>query len=568
MNKAGTKQNLLDLDREGLERFFADVLGEQRYRAHQVMKWIHHRHVTDFDDMTDLGKPLRAKLQTHAEVIVPNILLDKPSEDGTHKWLLGMDGGNAIEAVFIPDKGRGTLCVSSQVGCGLACTFCSTGTQGFNRNLSTAEIVGQVWVAARHLGNVPHRQRKLTNVVMMGMGEPLLNFDNVVRAMSVMRDDLGFGLANKRVTLSTAGMVPMIDRLAVESDVSLAVSLHAPNDELRSELVPLNKKYPITELMAACQRYVQRKPRASITFEPDDNNTLYASYSRGFKGGGFDPRGLSPTAPDLNGNGVREESEIFDYFLFEPEKVTSYEVGYKASLFDRRLRFAVAGFYADYKDVQVPGSAGAVINGVPTFVGVTTNAGKATFKGIEVETTATLARDFGAAGSRLNLAGTLGYIDAQFDEYITNIAGTGPVDVADFREIQNTPKWTASGTLDYSVPVGGGEVAASTTVSYRSKTFQFELPSPYLDQPGYALWDANLVWTSPGDRYTIGLHAKNITDKQYITSGYQFLVVNPTTGVPTLTAGGAPTPSLGREGVATAFYGNPRQVFASFGVKF
>ncbi len=267
MNEAGTKQNLLDLDREGLERFFADTLGEQRYRAQQVMKWIHHRHVTDFDDMTDLGKPLRAKLQAHAEVIVPNILFDKPSEDGTHKWLLGMDGGNAIEAVFIPDKGRGTLCVSSQVGCGLACTFCSTGTQGFNRNLSTAEIVGQVWVAARHLGNVPHRQRKLTNVVMMGMGEPLLNFDNVVRAMSVMRDDLGFGLANKRVTLSTAGMVPMIDKLAAESDVSLAVSLHAPNDELRSELVPLNKKYPIAELMAACQRYVQRKPRASITFE-------------------------------------------------------------------------------------------------------------------------------------------------------------------------------------------------------------------------------------------------------------------------------------------------------------
>ncbi|MEJ7747311.1 MAG: 23S rRNA (adenine(2503)-C(2))-methyltransferase RlmN [Luteimonas sp.] len=267
MTEASTKQNLLDLDREGLERFFADTLGEQRYRAHQVMKWIHHRHVTDFDDMTDLGKPLRAKLQAHAEVIVPNILFDKPSEDGTHKWLLGMDGGNAIEAVFIPDKGRGTLCVSSQVGCGLACTFCSTGTQGFNRNLSTAEIVGQVWIAARHLGNVPHRQRKLTNVVMMGMGEPLLNFDNVVRAMSVMRDDLGFGLANKRVTLSTAGMVPMIDRLAAESDVSLAVSLHAPNDELRSELVPLNKKYPIAELMAACQRYVQRKPRASITFE-------------------------------------------------------------------------------------------------------------------------------------------------------------------------------------------------------------------------------------------------------------------------------------------------------------
>ncbi len=268
MNEVARKQNLLDLDREGLERFFADTLGEQRYRAHQVMKWIHHRYVTDFDAMTDLGKALRAKLQQHAEVAVPQIQFEKPSIDGTHKWLLGMDGKNAIEAVFIPDKGRGTLCVSSQVGCALNCTFCSTATQGFNRNLSTAEIIGQVWVAARHLGNVPHLQRKLTNVVMMGMGEPLMNFDNVVRAMSIMRDDLGYGLASKRVTLSTAGMVPMIDRLAVESDVSLAVSLHAANDELRTELVPLNKKYPIAELMAACARYVQaNKKRDSVTFE-------------------------------------------------------------------------------------------------------------------------------------------------------------------------------------------------------------------------------------------------------------------------------------------------------------
>ena len=262
-----TRTNLFDLDRVGLEDFFEQVLGEKRYRAHQVMKWIHHRHETDFAAMTDLGKALRAKLEEHAVVHVPQVIFDKASADGTHKWLLGMDPKNAIEAVFIPDKGRGTLCVSSQVGCALNCQFCSTATQGFNRNLSTAEIIGQVWVAARHLGNVPHRQRKLTNVVMMGMGEPLMNFDNVVRAMSIMRDDLGYGLANKRVTLSTAGMVPMIDRLGEESDVSLAVSLHAPNDDLRTELVPLNRKYPIAELMAACQRYVQRKPRASITFE-------------------------------------------------------------------------------------------------------------------------------------------------------------------------------------------------------------------------------------------------------------------------------------------------------------
>ena len=260
-------QNLLELDREGLERFFVEVLDEKRFRAHQVMKWVHHRHVTTFEEMTDLGKALRAKLEAHAEIVVPNTLFDKPSTDGTHKWLLGMDGGNAIETVYIPDKGRGTLCVSSQVGCALNCTFCSTATQGFNRNLSTAEIIGQVWVAARHLGNVPHQQRRLTNVVMMGMGEPLANFDNVVRAMSIMRDDLGYGLANKRVTLSTAGMVPMIDRLAAESDVSLAVSLHAPFDELRDTLVPLNRKYPIAELMDACVRYALRKKGESVTFE-------------------------------------------------------------------------------------------------------------------------------------------------------------------------------------------------------------------------------------------------------------------------------------------------------------
>lgn len=261
------KINLLDLDRDGLERFFADELGEKRFRAHQVMKWIYHRHVCDFELMSDLGKDLRAKLQERAVAMPPNVILDKPSTDGTHKWLLGMDQANAIEAVFIPDKGRGTLCVSSQVGCGLNCTFCSTATQGFNRNLSTAEIIGQVWVAAKHLGNVPHRQRKLTNVVMMGMGEPLLNFDNVVRAMSIMRDDNGFGLANKRVTLSTAGLVPMIDRLSEVSDVSLAVSLHAPFDDLRTELVPLNRKYPIDELLESCVRYALRKPRTSITFE-------------------------------------------------------------------------------------------------------------------------------------------------------------------------------------------------------------------------------------------------------------------------------------------------------------
>jgi len=307
-------------------------------------------------------------------------------------------------------------------------------------------------------------------------------------------------------------------------------------------------------------------PRASISYQPDDNNTFYASWSRGFKGGGFDPRGLSTAAPDLSGNGIREASEIFDYFQFDPERVTSYEIGYKANLFDRRLRLAVAGFYADYRDVQVPGSVGAVINGVPTFVGVTTNAGAATFKGVEVEMLATLFR--GDNGSRLNFGGTLGYLDAQYDEFVTNVPGLGPVDVADFRRIQNTPKWTLSGTLDFTTPVAGGELSAITTVSYRSKTFQFEVPSPFLDQPGYALWDAHLSWRSPDRRYTIGIHAKNILNEEYITSGYQFLAVDPVTGVPLRTAGGNVIPSLGREGVVTAFYGNPRQIFLSLGINF
>ncbi len=258
--------NLLDFDRQGLRELFAQ-LGEKPYRAEQVMKWIYHRHATEFAQMTDIGKALREKLEGVAEIVPPRTLFEKQAADATYKWLLGMDGGNAVETVFIPESGRGTLCVSSQIGCGLNCRFCSTGTQGFNRNLSTAEIIGQVFVAAKHLGNVPHQQRKLTNVVMMGMGEPLLNFDNVVRAMSVMRDDLGFGLANKRVTLSTAGLVPMIDRLGEVADVSLAVSLHAPNDELRTEIVPLNKKYRIADLLGACQRFAARRPRTTITFE-------------------------------------------------------------------------------------------------------------------------------------------------------------------------------------------------------------------------------------------------------------------------------------------------------------
>ncbi|MEA3011637.1 MAG: iron complex outerrane recepter protein [Sphingomonadales bacterium] len=362
-----------------------------------------------------------------------------------------------------------------------------------------------------------------------------------------------------RVQLSLGGRYTHDGRRAA---VIRANYLNGPSPALGGNGVQLGAR---TSNFNGEATFTEFTPRASLSFRPDDNNTIYASWSRGFKGGGFDPRGLSTAAPDLNGNGTREPGEIYDYFLFDPERVTSYEIGYKANLFDRRLRLAIAGFYADYTDVQVPGSVGAVINNVPTFVGVTTNAGAATFKGVEVEVFANLLR--ADNGSRLNFSGTLGYLDAQYDEFITNIPGQGPVDVADFRRIQNTPKWTLSGTLDFTTPVMGGDLSMSTTLSYRSKTFQFETPSPYLDQPGYALWDAHLVWASADNRYTIGLHAKNILDEQYITSGYQFLVTNPTTGVPTM-VGGNPIPSLGREGIATAFYGNPRQIFLSLGFNF
>ena len=260
------RANLLDFDRDGLRAFFAG-LGEKPYRADQVMKWIYHRLESDFGAMTDLGKSLREKLPEVAVVSPPKPLLDKVSSDGTRKWLLGMDAGNAVETVYIPEPARGTLCVSSQIGCGLNCRFCSTGVQGFNRNLAASEIIGQVWHAAKQLGNVTHQQRRITNVVMMGMGEPLLNFDNVVTAMNLMRDDLGFGLASKRVTLSTAGVVPKIDALGEVADVSLAVSLHAPNDELRTQLMPINKRWPIAALLDACARYAARRPRSTITFE-------------------------------------------------------------------------------------------------------------------------------------------------------------------------------------------------------------------------------------------------------------------------------------------------------------
>ena len=259
------KVNLLNLSRPEMEEFFAG-LGEKPFRASQVFKWIYQSGIDNFSEMTNLSKSLRVRLEEIAEIRPPKIVLDHASEDGTHKWVVEIDSGNHIETVFIPEKNRGTLCISSQVGCALACTFCSTAQQGFNRNLTTAEIIGQLWVANKALGFKSLDERIISNVVMMGMGEPLLNFDNVVRAMNIMMDDFSFGLSKRRVTLSTAGVVPAIDRLREVTDVSLALSLHAPNDELRDQLVPLNKKYPIREVLEACKRYVSTD-RRRITIE-------------------------------------------------------------------------------------------------------------------------------------------------------------------------------------------------------------------------------------------------------------------------------------------------------------
>jgi 23S rRNA (adenine2503-C2)-methyltransferase len=259
------KINLLDLNRAGLVDFFAGH-GEKSFRATQVMKWIYGQGVTDFEAMTNISKDLRTRLQDLADISLPRVVSDNLSEDGSRKWLLQMADGNCIEAVFIPEADRGTLCVSSQVGCILNCTFCSTAQQGFNRNLTTGEIISQVLVAAMALGQTADGERRISNVVMMGMGEPLLNYDNVVRAMGIMLDDYGFGLSKRRITLSTAGVVPALRQLREDCDVSLAVSLHAPDDLLRDQLVPLNKKYPISELLEACKEYVG-EGRRRVTFE-------------------------------------------------------------------------------------------------------------------------------------------------------------------------------------------------------------------------------------------------------------------------------------------------------------
>ena len=265
--------NLIGLDKPALTTYFAQR-GEKPFRALQVMRWVHQRFVDDVGAMTDLAKPLRESLAASATVQGPSVIRDTTASDGTRKWLLDAGNGNAVEAVYIPEDDRGTLCISSQAGCALDCAFCSTGKQGFNRNLTTAEIIGQLWHANRTLLAdgftapwIEQGRPPITNVVMMGMGEPLANFENVVPALRLMLDDNAYGLSRRRVTLSTSGIVPLIDRLRDECPVALAVSLHAPNDALRDELVPLNRKYPLAELMAACVRYLERAPRDFITFE-------------------------------------------------------------------------------------------------------------------------------------------------------------------------------------------------------------------------------------------------------------------------------------------------------------
>jgi 23S rRNA (adenine2503-C2)-methyltransferase len=267
-----TLTNLLDFDPAQLVAYCAE-LGEKPFRAKQLQRWIHQFGVADFDDMTDLAKSLREKLKTRATVTAPAVISDHTSSDGTRKWLVDVGNGNAVETVFIPEETRGTLCISTQAGCAVNCRFCSTGKQGFNRNLTVAEIIGQLWMAEFELRRTkgiepgPKGERQITNVVMMGMGEPLLNFEPTVTALKLMLDDNAYGLSRRRVTVSTSGVVPNMDKLSQECPVALAVSLHGSNDPLRDMLVPLNKKYPLRELMAACRRYLEFAPRDFITFE-------------------------------------------------------------------------------------------------------------------------------------------------------------------------------------------------------------------------------------------------------------------------------------------------------------
>ncbi|MGH6623907.1 MAG: 23S rRNA (adenine(2503)-C(2))-methyltransferase RlmN [Burkholderiaceae bacterium] len=265
-----SRTNLLDFDAEALTAY-TELIGEKPFRARQLARWIHRRGASDFASMSDLAKSLRSVLEDRAEIVAPSVVRDSVSEDGTRKWLLDVGEGNAIETVFIPEDDRGTLCISSQAGCAVNCVFCSTGRQGFNRNLRTSEIIGQLWHAEhalrRSLGLNGENDRAISNVVLMGMGEPLQNYDAVLPALRLMLDDHAYGLSRRRVTVSTSGMVPQMDRLAADCPVALAVSLHAPDDALRDRLVPLNRKYPLAELMAACRRYRRVAPRDFITFE-------------------------------------------------------------------------------------------------------------------------------------------------------------------------------------------------------------------------------------------------------------------------------------------------------------
>ena len=260
------RANLLQLDAAGMARFCA-AIGEKPFRARQVLRWVHRAGESEFARMSDLAASLRQRLAETAEVVPPRMIRDSVAADGTRKWLLDVGAANAVETVFIPEENRGTLCISTQAGCTMGCRFCSTGRQGFNRNLTTAEIVGQLWWANRALGAVHGAARAISNVVLMGMGEPLLNLDNVLPALRLMLDDNAYGLSRRRVTVSTVGIVPMMDRLRDECPVALAVSLHAPNDALRSRLVPINEKYPLATLFAACRRYLEKAPRDFITFE-------------------------------------------------------------------------------------------------------------------------------------------------------------------------------------------------------------------------------------------------------------------------------------------------------------
>ena len=313
--------------------------------------------------------------------------------------------------------------------------------------------------------------------------------------------------------------------------------------------------------------FKQFTPRASASVKPSRDQTLYASWSKGFKGGGFDPRGVGTAAPDLNGNGVTgagaDQSDIYNFLSFDPEKVTTYKVGYKAALFDRALTFALAAFSSDYTDVQIPGSTGVVVGGVQTFGGVTSNAGKARIKGVEFEGNLVAREAFGN-GDALGLAWSVGYVDAEYTRFIDNRG----IEVSNNRRFQNTPKWTVSETLSYTTPIGSGSLYASSTLLFRSASQQFESRLPGLDQGAYALLDGSVVWTSEGNRYSVGIHGRNLLDRRYVVSGYSFLSQNPNTGNFIRTPGGALIPTLGREGVLTAYYGNPRQVFASVGVKF